>query len=172
MLKVRTIRSSVYKTLYSFFTNSTIWTPSTYTVYGVDDMSKSVSALTAPYVFLLSNNRFLKTRHLPAVVINMAFSRASIELGNANWWFASLMLSVFGKNSAEKDDIASSIVENIETIDIYDFTTDPATISSTVQLEPSGVSYWSLVDINVPTELAVEQTLANGMALTSGFLVA
>lgn len=170
MFGLRRAKLSAWYELKLFFESPTVWDGTPFTVYGREEMDDAVSSLTRPFVFLLSSRVMFETRHLPVVVIETMFSLADFEMGNDKG-ICQLELHVFGRSEAERDDIAGAIIANVNAIRIRDFTTGGYPVLSTEQIEAGGGGYWTILQPDISTDVAIEGTLAQWNLLRTGFWV-
>lgn len=167
MYELRQARLSVWYTLKTFFEDAMLWSPP-YTVYGLDDMALAESALaTRPYIFILDGRKLFETQHLPLIVVDMGFADAAMELGGDDWLACAVGLHIFGRNAAERDDIAGAIRKHIKSIALRDFEDSSRPVVDTRQLEQS----WAFSYPDLTTKLAVEATLAQWITMASAFLI-
>jgi len=171
LFAIREARLSIWKTLKNFFEDDSIWSPA-FNVYGIGDMGKESTSLTRPFVFLLDSRILFETKHLPLVIIDAEFAIKAFELGTNPWGLCRGELHVFGRTRGERDDLVGAIIKHVTEITLYDFDTEPPTVTGTAELVPdSDGVYWRQVHNDISTEVAMEQSLANWDTLSFTFYV-
>lgn len=154
MLKGREIRLSARDRLVDMFgappSGSGL---SVFTVYNESQFRDTTFTpnANAPYIFILDADVMPVDTRLPLIVIENAWrKRRSFEIGNRNGRFVRMFFNVFGKNRAERDDLADFI---------GDYFGNTITIKSYSEADPTGTAVETAV---IEDEIVVEAMNISG----------
>ena len=139
MLRNREIRLSIRDRISDLFTAPPAATGlKAFNVYGEDDFRDDSFVPVFPYVYLIDSYQLPTQTKLPVIVIEIdRYTRQSFELGNRSGRHIRAFAHVFGKNRAERDDLAGFIADyfgNSFTIKTYTQASPSGTAVETVQL--------------------------------------
>ena len=135
MKKERAAQLSVMDTLEALFKDTSIWGEA-FNVYKEDDLRAGTTPVR-PFVFLLAPYVNYEAKHLPVIVVETKGEPACFQLGTLSLriW---MNLYIFGRSEGERTDLATGIVENVDSIGIRNYVADPddGTVIQTSKLVP------------------------------------
>lgn len=135
MLDFRQVDHSVRKKVSELFTNPTADLPEAWNVYDEDDFSDEAFLPTAPYVFLLESRARPRSSRLPMVIIERgAVTGVPFEIGNVEGSQLTYNLHIFARNRGERGDLAAYLYKNLDSLALYDFSTEPEVLQYSVTL--------------------------------------
>lgn len=136
MREFRWIDQSVRRKVSSIFTTPGQGLTAAWNVYHEDNFASSEFVPTAPYIFLLESKARPRQSRLPMLIIERApIVYAPYEIGTRDGFVVSYSLHVYARNRGERSDLAAVLFYNLDSLGIYDFSTNPETLLYTVSVE-------------------------------------
>lgn len=158
MQRNRNLRLSIRSHVESVLTSGS-YGLSAFNVYSENDLRESADVVF-PYLYLVDSAIMPTPTQLP--LIAMEFRRIEAEpyeIGNRSGRSLVTYLHVFGKNRAQRDDIASMLQDYIgQVITVYDYTSgSPSADGTRIELPGKVV----VDEVPVPKDARLEGTLLN-----------
>lgn len=170
MLWKRNVRSSVFKMVEDALQNPgaeyiAAGIPE-YNVYQEAAFTDQDFAVVIPFIFLVDYGVSIALTRLPCVIVDIESHTSTVyELGNqARAKTHNVTLYVYGRDRGERDDIVSFLAEVLNSIDVYDFSSDVPNLVETVSFDDDVV----VKDVYDPA-LAVEGTARHVSTLGFSF---
>jgi len=169
MFEIREARLSLKADIEDIFTSGSVLSE-VYNVYGEAQLRDTSFVPTRPFVYLLDSGIMFESQHLPAIVLETEYRKASFELGNPAQGRCMPEIHVFGRNRGERDDLAGAIMNDLTVVHIRDFDTVGHPIQHTSPLVPIvGNDVWIAQNASIGQESAFEGSLRNWVVLSCAF---
>ncbi len=128
MLDFRSVDHSVRQAIESLFTSPTADLPVAWNVYDEDDFADESLVPDSPFIFLLESKARPSITRLPMIVLERApVVWLPFELGNVQGSEFAYSIHIFGRNRGERSDLAAYLFKNLTRVNLYDYSTEPAT---------------------------------------------
>jgi hypothetical protein len=163
ILATRNIRLSALKTLTDFFTSGDVFK---FNTYFEADLRNPDFVGVRPFIMLLDSRVIFETRHLPLIVIECNSANLTFEMGDSALRTV-VNLHVYGRSRGERDDIASSVMQYVQDVTIWDFSGDSPNYLGEAPIDMG----WEERHMTIDTNAAIEGSLLNWTTLTASFPV-